>query len=121
MALVGPHRVFIVPTIAHATHDDFVRRFVLLLVAYARDVEGGHLPGEPGRFLPGRAERYVRAALLPERPFQRLWSLGDEELARIFRVPLEQIVSRRHEIPAVYVADCRGTRRAPRLPRHRPQ
>ena len=98
VAIAGPRRVLIVPTIANRPDNDPLKRFVSHLILYARDAQGGRLAGEPHHYLADRAERYVRAQLLPARTFHRLWELQDPELAGISGVPVEQIAERRRDL-----------------------
>ncbi len=98
VAMAAPDRAYLTPQIALRPDSDPLKRFVCLLVLYAHDLQTGRLHGEPRRYLPGRAERYVREQLIPFGQFQALTACGDAELAEIFRVPLEQIAERRRDI-----------------------
>ena len=81
------------PPIADRPDDDSLKRFVLMLVAHARAAATRRVPGEPDRYLPGRDERHAREALMPATVFLGLATYGDDELAAIFGVPLEQFVA----------------------------
>jgi hypothetical protein len=122
VGIAGPHRVFIVPTIASRPSSDPLKQFVCHLVLYARDRAAGWLPGEPARYLPGRAERYVREQLMPWPMFQALQDLPDAHLAEMFNVPPEQIRERRRDLleptdpPPL---DRRGSQYSQLGPRHR--
>jgi hypothetical protein len=94
-AMAGRERFYLAPRIDQLADGDPVKTFVCFLVAYARDVLTGQLPDEPGRYLPRRAERYVRECLLPARAFLVIADREDAELAEHFNVPLEQIAARR--------------------------
>jgi hypothetical protein len=98
VAEAGRDRFTLAPDIAQRSHGDPVKRFVCFLALYARDVLRGELPDEPRPYVPARAERYARACLLPESDFRARARRTDHELARIFRVPVEEIPARRREV-----------------------
>ena len=52
----------------------------------------------PGPYDPQRADRYARAALIPEDQFLPLADHPDTELVATFNVPLEQIDARRRDL-----------------------
>jgi hypothetical protein len=99
-AMAGRERFTLAPHIAQRPDGDPVKRFVCFLVLYARDVLRGQLPGEPRRYLPARAERYARACLLPEHTFRARAHRTDNDLAKHFGVPIEQVSTRRAELAA---------------------
>lgn len=72
-----------------------LRRFLTLMGRYAADVETGELPGP---YNDQHAERYARAALIPDEDFVQLGSQSDEALAAHFEVPLEQIAQKRVDL-----------------------
>jgi hypothetical protein len=98
VAMAGPRRAFIVPIIANRPDHDPLRQFVCHLILYAREARAGRLAGEPNRYLPDRAERYVRALLIPAALFHHVRELPDHQLAESFGVPIEQIAERRGEL-----------------------
>jgi DNA-directed RNA polymerase specialized sigma24 family protein len=98
VAIAGIQRFYLAPAIAELPDGDPLKTFVCFLALYARDVHTGALPGDPSRYLPRRAERYARAALMPAREFLTVCHRSDHQLAEHFHVPLEQIVHRREEL-----------------------
>ena len=68
------------------------------LALYARDVLNGDLPAEPVRYLPRRAERYARQALMPTADFAALEHHTNDELAEQFGVPIDEVACRRSEL-----------------------
>jgi hypothetical protein len=98
VAMVGPRRVFMTPTIADRADTDPLKRFVRHLNLYSRDAQAGRLAAEPRRYLPDRAERYVRVQLMPGRLFHDLRALPDPQLADLFGAPIEQIAERRRDL-----------------------
>jgi hypothetical protein len=97
VALAGEAGIYLAPHIARLPDSDPRAGCVSHIIRYALDVEAGALPGEPPRYLPGRAERYVRAQLMPQEWFEALRDFPDSQLAKIFHVPHEQVVQRRHD------------------------
>lgn len=65
VAMAGPERLYLAAHINQRPDGDPLKTFVCFLALYARDVQLGRLPAEPRRYLPRRAERYARAALMP--------------------------------------------------------
>jgi IrrE N-terminal-like domain len=98
VAMAGAKRFYLAPHIAERPNGDPLKRFVCGLVLYARDVLTGQLPGEPQRYLPQRAERFAREALIPRDEFAALAHHDDPELADLFGVPPEQIRRRRRDL-----------------------
>jgi IrrE N-terminal-like domain len=117
VAMAGPDRVYLAPHIDQRPDDDPLRRFVCFLVLYTRDVQLRHLPGEPHRYLPRRAERYARAALIPQGEFAALAHRSDQELAERFRVPVEQIARRRDDLAVLASRAGHSRKRRGRLER----
>jgi hypothetical protein len=115
-ALAGRDRFYLAPWIAQRPDGDPVKRFVCVLVLYARDVALGMVPGDPLLYQPARGERYARECMLPERDFRARAHRNDHELAKHFGVPLEQIAARRVEISTGLPAPTQ-TRRRPCSPR----
>ena len=98
VAMAGPQRVYLAPHIDQLADGHPLKRFVCFLALYARDVQTGRLPGEPHRYLPHRAERYAREALIPPSEFAAIAHHPDQELADQFGVPTEQITQRRDDL-----------------------
>jgi hypothetical protein len=89
--------IYLAPHIARLSESDSRVRFVSHIIRYALEVEAGAIPGEPPRDLPGRAECFVRAQLMPREWFEALRDLPVSQLAEIFHVPPEQVIQRRLE------------------------
>src|SRR3954464_9073890 len=85
VAIAGPHRFSLAPPIGDLPDGDPLKTFVCFLALYARDVHTGELPGDPTRYVPGRGERYARAALMPAHEFSALQHRSDHELATRFQ------------------------------------
>jgi hypothetical protein len=49
LAMAAVDRFHLAPHVDQRPHDDPLKRFVYFLALYARDVQLGHLPGEPRR------------------------------------------------------------------------
>ena len=114
VAMAGPDRFYLAPHIDQLAAGDPLKRFVCFLVLYARDVQTGQLPGEPRHYLPRRAERYAREALIPALEFAANADRPDPELADRFGVPIEQIARRREDL-----AEQNRTQRSARRSRAR--
>lgn len=99
VALAGEAGIYLAPHIAQLPRCDPLARFVAHLIDYALDVEAGLLPAEPSRYLPCRAEHYVRRKLMPPATFEAVRHLPVGQLAQMFRVPAEQVMERRHDSP----------------------
>jgi hypothetical protein len=104
------------PHIDQRPDGDPLKRFVCFLALYARDVQTGRLPDEPRHYLPRRAERYAREALIPAGEFAANAHRPDAELAERFGVPLEQIARRRDELGAGLAEPAATLRRSRRRP-----
>jgi hypothetical protein len=78
VAMAAPDRVYLAPHIEQLSDEDRGKRFVSLLILYARDAQAGRLHCEPRRYLPGRAERSVREQLVPSLRFRVLEHLDDD-------------------------------------------
>jgi hypothetical protein len=98
VALVGRSTEFVVPTIRNRDDDDPVKRFVLMLVNYARAAYGAPSPRR-ARPVSARSGRAIRArGAHPGTLFRALSAFHDAELASIFNVPVEQAAARRSEV-----------------------
>ncbi|MGH2499799.1 MAG: hypothetical protein ACRDF0_06905 [Candidatus Limnocylindria bacterium] len=97
VAMAGPDRLYLAAHVGRLPHGHPLKRFVCFLALYARDVQIGALPDEPGHYLPCRGERYAREALIPARDFAARRHQTDRQLAAHFGVPSEQIARRRED------------------------
>lgn len=98
VAMAGAHEFWLTQSIERLPDGDPDKRVVVLMCAFARDIETGELPAP---YSDDRAEHFAREALLPAREF--LARAGDEDvdLALHFRVPLREIVARRADLQRV--------------------
>lgn len=92
VATTGPTRVSLAPEIEALDDGHPVKRFVALMVLYARDVSTGALPGP---YTDQEAEFYARGALIDDEAFARQAAADDGSLAEIFGVPIEQVAAKR--------------------------
>jgi hypothetical protein len=95
-AMAGRERFYLAPCIDELPDGHALKNWVCALVLYARDVLNGEVPDL--HYLPHRAERYARAALMPEREFRNRAHHADHKLAAHFNVPLEQVPRRRADL-----------------------
>jgi hypothetical protein len=95
LALQESHHVLLAPAIAALEPEHPRRRFVAMMCVYALEVEDRL---EPPPYTDTRAEAYARRALMPRSDFLTRRELPDHRLAKVFNLPLEQIVLRRAEL-----------------------
>ena len=104
MVAIATHdRVYLAPDVDRLPVGHPKLRFVAAMCMYSRDVDEGEAP-DP--YSDGWAELYARCVLIPDDKFDAAAALSDDELARRFHVPLEQIAAKRD--------DSAGRRRAKR-------
>lgn len=99
MTLIHRHGTIVATASRRRVHftvqlSDRERRFVTAMAAYARDVATGELAGP---YSTQNAERYARAFLVDDTLFERNRDRPDDELARLFDVPVDQIALMRSE------------------------
>ena len=95
VALAGAERFYLAESVAALPDGDPVKRFVCWCCLYAREVLAGELPGP---YTQADAERFARAALVPERMVRAAGQSPTHELAVRLRVTAEQVVARRIEL-----------------------
>jgi hypothetical protein len=96
-------RVYLAPQIEALAPGDPKLRFVAAMCLYSRDVDEGKVPGP---FTDEDAELYARCLLVPDQKFERHAREPDEELAKRFRLPIEQIVAKRGDFANVRRPDA---------------
>jgi hypothetical protein len=83
------------PRIEALAPGDPELRFVAAMCLYSRDVDAGEIPGP---FTSSAAGLYARCVLLPDQEFERHARERDGELAKRFRVPIEQVGAKRFDL-----------------------
>jgi hypothetical protein len=95
LGLQQGHHVLLAPAIAALEPEHPRRRFVAMICVYALEVEDRL---EPPPYTDAGAEAYARRALMPRSDFLTRLELPDHRLAKVFNVPLEQVMRRRAEL-----------------------
>lgn len=100
VATASPLRVHFAPPLDDRPAEDSLRRFVHAMALYARDVAAGELRGP---YRDEDAELYARTYLIDDQAFASHVGESDEQLARHFGVPLEQVAHKRRDLPPAEV------------------
>jgi hypothetical protein len=70
-------------------------RMVAAMCLYSSDVDKGEVPAPYAEWA---AELYARCLLIPDEEFRRFGHESDEELARRFSIPIEQVFEKRRDL-----------------------
>lgn len=95
VALVTGASVHLAPQIGELPAGHPRLRMVAAMCLYSRDVDKGEVPAP---YQEWAAELYARCLLLPDEEFQRFGHESDEELARRFSIPIEQVCEKRRDL-----------------------
>jgi hypothetical protein len=95
VAIATRARVFLAPAVAVLPRGDPKLRFVAAMCLYSRDIDEGHVPGP---YRDEDAELYARCLLLPDDSFGVHSAEDDDDLARRFGVPFEQVAPKRRDV-----------------------
>ena len=100
VATVTRRRMSLAPNIEVLEVDHPVRRWCVVMAAFAQQVLAGDMPGP---YSTPRACFFARVALLPDEEFCVLADLPDAQLAEIFNVPLPEIAEKREDLRALAI------------------
>jgi hypothetical protein len=105
VALATRRAVYLAPEISMLPFGDPKLRFVAALCLYSHDVDEGEVAGP---YRPEEAELYARCVLLPDDEFEVFSDEPDGQLAKRFRVPLEQVSAKRGDLAREIGARANG-------------
>jgi excisionase family DNA binding protein len=95
VAVVTGTSVHLAPHVSELPTGHPQLRLVAALCLYSRDVDEGQVPAP---YQDWAAELYARCLLIPDEEFRRLAHEADEELARRFSIPMEQVREKRRDL-----------------------
>lgn len=110
VALTTGARVYLAPNVAALPAGDPQLRFVAALCLYGRDVDTGEIPGP---YCSEDAELYARCLLVPDDEFELCIAEPDDQLAKRFQVPIEQIRGKRLDLAAFEACNHEPSERLP--------
>jgi primosomal replication protein N len=97
VAVATRERVFLAPAVDQLPAGHPKLRFVAVMCLFSRDIDEGKVPGP---YCDAGAELYARCVLIADEEFEAHASEPDDELARRFGVPVEQIAAKREDVRA---------------------
>lgn len=98
VAVTTRARVYLAPDVAALPAGDPKLRFVAALCLYGRDIDTGEIAGP---YCSEEAELYARCLLVPDDEFVGSMNEPDQQLAKRFRVPVEEVGRKRLDVAAL--------------------